>query len=145
MTEAQAIQKVCQTFRDARETAEADSLTSYLLFGQQPPPFSDILMDIDSLFKVNHISNALDIVNELNFKSSSATEVVAKIENFSKLVSGANVTIRVIFMALAMKDNIPMGGRLHWPVWTDSQNRHVLLSSNPHFAKLFQSLPVRHL
>ena len=69
-------------FRDAGETAAADSLTSYLLLGNNPPPpFSDILFDIDNLFKVNLVSNALDIVNKL--KSSSATEAVAKIEKLS--------------------------------------------------------------
>ena len=35
MTEAHAIHKVYQTFR---ETAAADSLTSYLLLGNNPPP-----------------------------------------------------------------------------------------------------------
>ena len=54
---------------------------------------------IDNLFKVNHISNALDIVNELNLKSSSATDAVVKIEKLSKLIVGGNVTIRDIFMA----------------------------------------------
>ena len=81
MTEAQAIHKEYQTFRDAGETAATDSLTSYLLLGNNPPPFSDILFDIDNLFEDNHVSNTYDIVNELNFKSSSATEAVAKIEN----------------------------------------------------------------
>ena len=112
MSETQSIQKVCQTFRDAGETAAADSLTGYLVFGQQPPPFSEILMDIDSLFKVNRVSNAFDIVNEMNFRSSSATEAIGKIEKLSKLVWGANVTIKDIFMAQAIKDNIPDGGRI---------------------------------
>jgi hypothetical protein len=93
MTEAQAIHKVYQRFRDTRQPAAADSLTSYLLLGNNLPSFSDILYDIDNLFKVNRVSNALVIVNELNLKSSSATEAVAKIEKLSKLVSGANVTI----------------------------------------------------
>ena len=53
-----------------------------------------------------------DIVNELNFKSSSATEAVAKIEKLSKLVSGENVTIREIIMAQAIMDNIPDGGKI---------------------------------
>jgi hypothetical protein len=38
MTAAQAIHKVYKTFRDAGETAAADSLTSYLLLGKPPPP-----------------------------------------------------------------------------------------------------------
>ena len=69
-------------------------------------------MDIDSLFKVNRVSNAFDIVNEMNFRSSSATEAIGKIEKLSKLVLGANVTIKDIFMAQAIKDNIPDGGRI---------------------------------
>ena len=67
-------------------------------------------MDIDSLFKVNRMSNALDIVKEMDFKSSSATEAIAKIEKLSKLVMVANVTIKDIFIAQAIKDNIPDGG-----------------------------------
>ena len=57
------------------------------------------------------MSNALDIVKEMDFKSSSATEAIAKIEKLSKLVMVANVTIKDIFMAQAIKDNIPDGGR----------------------------------
>ena len=112
MKEAQAIHKVYQTFRDAEEPTAADSLTSYLLSGNNLPSFSDILYDIDNLFKVNRVSNTLDIVNELNLKSSSATEAVAKIEKLSKLVVGGNVTIRDIFMAQAIKDNIPERGKI---------------------------------
>ena len=74
------------------------ALTSYLLLGNNLPSFSDIFYDIDNLFKVNRVSNALDIVNKLNLKS--------KIEKLSKLVVGGNVTIRDIFMAQAIKDNI---------------------------------------
>ena len=74
------------------------ALTSYLLLGNNLPSFSDIFYDIDNLFKVNRVSNALDKVNKLNLKS--------KIEKLSKLVVGGNVTIRDIFMAQAIKDNI---------------------------------------
>ena len=84
----------------------ADSLPSYMLAGSTIPPFSDILFEIDCLFKVNRIANALDIVNELNFKSSTATDALAKIEKLSQLVTGGNVNIRDIFMAQAIKDNI---------------------------------------
>ena len=111
-TEAQAILKVYQMFKEARETAAADSLTTYLLLGSNIPSFSHILYDIDNLFKVNHVSNALDIINKLNLKSSSATEAVAKIEKLSKLVIGGNVTIKDIFMAQAIKDNIPDGAKI---------------------------------
>ena len=67
----------------ANRAAEAEvppppqpALTSYLLLGNNLPSFSDIFYDIDNLFKVNRVSNALDIVNKLNLKS--------KIEKFSK-------------------------------------------------------------
>ena len=112
MTEAQAIHKVYQIFKDAGETATADFLTSYIFLGNNIPSISHILYDIDNLFKVNFVSNALDIVNELNLKSSSATEAVAKIKKLSKLVVGGNVTIRDIFMAQPIKDNIPDGGKI---------------------------------
>ena len=68
--------------------------------------------DTADLFKVNRVSNALDIVNKMCFKSSSTTEAIAKIEKLSKLVLGANVTIKDIFMAQAIKDNNPDGGRI---------------------------------
>ena len=112
MTEAQAIHKVYRMFKGAGETTAADSFTCYLLLGNNIPSFSHILYDIDNLFKVNHVSNAHDIVNELNLKSSSATEAVAKIEKLSKLVIGGNVIIRDIFMAQAIKDNIPDGSKI---------------------------------
>ena len=38
MSQAQSIKKISQTFRDAGETAAADSLTCYLVYGQEPPP-----------------------------------------------------------------------------------------------------------
>jgi hypothetical protein len=112
MTDAQAIHKVYQMFKEAGETAAADSPTTYILLGNNIPSFSHILYDIDNLFKVNHVSNALDIVNKLNLKSNSATEAVAKIEKLSKLVIGGNVIIRDIFMAQAIKDNIPDGSKI---------------------------------
>ena len=48
----------------------------------------------------------------MNLKSSLATEAVAKIEKLSKLVVGGNVTIKDIFMAQAIKDNIPDGAKI---------------------------------
>ena len=60
MTEAQAIHKVYQMFKEAGETAAADSPTTYILLGNNIPSFSHILYDIDNLFKVNGVSNALD-------------------------------------------------------------------------------------
>ena len=76
--------------------------------GKPHPHFEMVHRDIDSLFK----SNTLDIVNEMDFKSSSATEAIVKIEKLSKLVMGANVSIKDIFFAQAIKDNIPEGGRI---------------------------------
>ena len=68
MTAAQAVHKVYEMFKAAWETAAADSLSSYMLAGSTTtiPPFSEILYDIDCLFKVNRIANGLDILNELN-------------------------------------------------------------------------------
>ena len=119
MTAAQAVHKVYEMFR----AAAADSLSSYMLAGSTIPPFSDILYDIDCLFKVNRIANALDIVNELNFKSSTATDTVAKIEKLLKLVTGGNVSIRDIFMAQSSQSSKPLLGNLLSPPlpWTQCQ------------------------
>ena len=103
MTDAQAIHKVYQMFKEAGETAAADSPTTYILLGNNIPSFSHILYDIDNLFKVNRVSKALDLVNELNLKSTSDTESVAKIEKLSKLAVGGNVTIKDIFMVQAIR------------------------------------------
>ena len=107
MTEAQAIHKVYQMFKEAGETSAADSLTTYLLLGNNIPSFSHILILITC-----SRSKAPDIVNELNLKSTSATEAVTKIEKLPKLVVGGNVTIKDIFMAQAFKDNIPDGAKI---------------------------------
>ena len=108
MTQAQSLQKMCQVFQAAGETAIADSLNYYLAtFGQDPPPHFDmVLMDIDSLFKVNRVSNVLDIVNQLKFDSSSATEAIAKIDKLSK----HKCINWKYFFPLAIIDNIPEGG-----------------------------------
>ena len=37
---------------------------------QAPPPFDVVLRDIDSLFKVTRVANALDILEEFNFSSN---------------------------------------------------------------------------
>ena len=74
MTPAQTLQKMCQVFREAGETAPADSLNFLLVEYQQPPPLDVVLRDIDSLFKVNTVANTLDILGEFNFSSNSATE-----------------------------------------------------------------------
>ena len=65
---------------------------------------------------------------------------MAKIEKLSKLVSGANVTIRDMFMAQAIKDNIPDWGNIaliNTLASLDRQSEHVLPSLCLHFAKLF--------
>ena len=77
--------------------------------GTNIPPFEDILYDIDCLFKVNRIGNALDIVNYLDCKATTAQEAIGKIEKLSKLVTGGHVSIRDILMAGAIRDNIPDG------------------------------------
>ena len=64
-----------------------------------PPTFEDVLEDIDSLFKVNRVVNALDILGEFNFLSSSATETITKIKKLSKLVVGTNVSKKEIFFS----------------------------------------------
>ena len=60
MTAVQAIHKVYEMLKADGETAAADSLSNYMLAGSTIPPFSHILYDIDCLFKVNRVSNALD-------------------------------------------------------------------------------------
>ena len=87
MTPAQTLQKMCQVFREAGETAPADSLNFLLVEYQQPPPLDVVLRDIDSLFKVNTVANTLDILGEFNFSSNSATETnweIVKISDGSK-------------------------------------------------------------
>ena len=58
---------------------------------------------------MNRIGNALDIVNYLDFKATTAQEAIGKIEKLSKLVTGGHVSIRDILMAGAIRDNIPDG------------------------------------
>ena len=48
---------------------------------------------------------------------------MAKIEKLSKLFVGGNVTIRDIFMAQAIKDNIPDGGKIALINTLDSLDR----------------------
>ena len=80
-------------FKGAGETTAADSLSGYMQVGAIIPPFEDILYDIDCLYKVNRIRNALDIVNDLDFKATMAQEAIGKIEKLSKLVQGGQVSI----------------------------------------------------
>ena len=75
-------------FKGVGETAAADSLFGYSQVGATIPPFETILYDIDCLFKVNRIGNALDIVNDLDFKANTAQEAIGRIERLSKLVQG---------------------------------------------------------
>ena len=48
----------------------------------------------------------------MNFKAATAQEAIAKIEKLSKLVTGGHVSICDIFMAGAIKDNIPDGSKI---------------------------------
>ena len=48
----------------------------------------------------------------LRVKASTAQDAIAKIEKLSKLVTGGHVSIRNIFMAQAIKDNISDGAKI---------------------------------
>ena len=68
MTPTHTLQKMCQVFRDVGETDAANSLDFLLVeYQQAPPPFDVVLRDIHSLFKVNRVANALDILGEFHF------------------------------------------------------------------------------
>ena len=67
-------------FKGAGETAAADSLFGYSQVGSTIPAFEDILYDIDCLYKVNRLGNALDIANDLDFRTKTAQD---KISQFS--------------------------------------------------------------
>ena len=76
MTRAQTLQKMCQVFRDTGET--------------------DVLEDIDSLF-INRVANALDILGEFNFSTSSATEAITKILKILKNGRGGKSFYKIHF------------------------------------------------
>jgi len=61
---------------------------------------------------VNRLGNALDIVNDLDFKANTAQEAIGKIERLTKLVQGGKVNIRDVLMACAVKDNISDGAKI---------------------------------
>ena len=52
------------------------------------PLFDFVLGDIDSLFLINQLMNADDILSEFDLKATSVTNTIAKINQLSKLVSG---------------------------------------------------------
>ena len=112
LTEGQIISKLAEMFKSAGETAAADSLLGYSQLGSSVPPFQEILHDLDSLYKVNRIGNALDIVTDFSFKAPTAQAVIAKIEKMTKLVQGGKVNIRDILMAGAIRDNITPGSQI---------------------------------
>ena len=91
-----------------------------------------VLSDIDRLFKVNRVANALDIVGEFNFFSSTATEAIAKIEKLSKLVASANLSIKVIFSQKPSRKKSLKGGgwpwSMPWPSWIKKPTMHISLS-----------------
>ena len=60
------------------------------------------------MFKVNRVSNALDIVNALNFKSSSATEAVTKIEKLYKIVVGEMSQLRIYSWLRSLRTTFQM-------------------------------------
>ena len=74
--------------------------------------------------------------------SSTATEAIAKIEKLSKLIVGANVSIRDIFFVKAINENIPEGGRM---AMINAMALLVKESDNTHFiefnAAFRQSFP----
>ena len=113
------------------------------------PPLSDILYDIDCLFKVNKIGNGLDIVNELNFKASTGQDAIAKIEKLSKLVTGGQVSIRDIFMAQAIKDNIFAGAKIaliSTMACLDREREQVRFTEfKAAFRQTFVANPLRHI
>ena len=112
LTQAQTIHNIAEMFKGAGETVATDSLFGYSQVGATIPPFEDILYDIDCLYKVNRIRNALDIVNDLDFKSATAQEAIGKIKRLSKLVQGGQVNIRDVLMAGAIRDNISDGSKI---------------------------------
>ena len=61
---------------------------------------------------MNRIRNALDIVNDLDFKANTAQEAIGKIERLSKLVQGGQVNICDVLMAGAIRDNISDGSKI---------------------------------
>ena len=54
----------------------------------------------------------MDILGKFDFLTNSATETFTKIEKLSKIMVGANVSIKDIFFAKAIRENIPEGGRM---------------------------------
>ena len=76
------------------------------------PLFDFVLGDIDSLFLINQLMNADDILSEFDLKATSATNTIAKINQLSKLVSGGGVTLKDLFKAKSLTDNIGERGTL---------------------------------
>ena len=79
----------------------------------------------------------------MDFKSSSATEAIGKIEKLSKLVMGANVT-KDIFMAQAIKDNIPNGriALINAMSFLDRQSDHLcFIDFKAAFRQYFSVIP----
>ena len=70
------------------------------------PLFDFVLGDIDSLFLINQLMNADDILSEFDLKATSATNTIAKINQLSKLVSGGGGTLKDLFKAKSLTDNI---------------------------------------
>ena len=71
-----------------------------------------VLGDIDLLFRVNRFINALDILSEFDLKATSATNTIAKTDRLSILVTGGGITLKDLFMAKSLMDNIGEQGTL---------------------------------
>ena len=87
----------------------ANSKNNYLMASKDEydyPLFEFVLWDIDRLLHVNQLINACNIMREFDLKATSATDTVAKIDQLSKLVTGGGVTLKDLFMAKSLIDNI---------------------------------------
>ena len=54
----------------------------------------------------------MDILGEFNFLTNSATETITIVEKLSKLVVRPNVSMKDIYFAKAIQENIPEGSRM---------------------------------
>ena len=68
--------------------------------------FNEVLEYIDQLLRINRLMNARDIFNDFNLKATSAAKNIAKIDWLSKLDTGGRVTLKDLFMAKSLMDNI---------------------------------------
>ena len=101
-------------FCDAKEQATAHSVASRDEFDY--PLFNAVLGDIDHFIPVNRrFMNMCDILSEFDLKATSTTDTIAKINRLSKLVTRGGVTLKDLFMAKSLMDNIGEHGTLWVP------------------------------